>query len=50
MAEPYVVSALVAKLGELAGKVQRQRLRLQRLAEQLGTWMRRSGCSPRTTT
>lgn len=36
MAEPHVVSALVAKRGELAGEVQRYRRELQRLDEQLG--------------
>jgi hypothetical protein len=36
MAESHVVSALVAKRGELAGDVQRHRRELQRLDEQLG--------------
>jgi hypothetical protein len=36
MAEPHVVSALVAKRGELAGEVQRHRRELQQLDEQLG--------------
>jgi len=36
MAEPHVVSALVAKRGELAGEIQRYRRELRRLDEQLG--------------
>jgi hypothetical protein len=36
MAEPHVVSALVAKRGELAGEMQRYRRELRRLDEQLG--------------
>ena len=36
MAESHVVSGLVAKRGELAGRVARCRQELQRLAEQLG--------------
>jgi hypothetical protein len=36
MAEPHVVSALVAKRGELAGEVQRHRRELRQLDEQLG--------------
>ena len=36
MAEPHVVSALVAKRGELAGEVQRYRRELWQLDEQLG--------------
>jgi len=36
MAEPHVVSALVAKRGELAGEVQRYCRELRRLDEQLG--------------
>jgi hypothetical protein len=35
MGEPHVVSALVAKRGELAGEVQRHRRELRRLDEQL---------------
>jgi len=36
MAESHVVSALVAKRGELAGEVQRRQRELRRLDEQLG--------------
>jgi hypothetical protein len=36
MAESHVVSALVAKRGELAGEMQRYRRELRRLDEQLG--------------
>jgi hypothetical protein len=36
MAEAHVVSAVVPKQGELAGEVQRHRLELRRLDEQLG--------------
>jgi len=36
MSEPHVVSALVAKRGELSGEVQRHRRELRRLDEQLG--------------
>lgn len=36
MAEPHVVSALVAKRGELAGEMQRYRRELRRLDAQLG--------------